>query len=545
MNSWPLPRRIQAGFALLVIVALFVGLLSLWRILGVSRNVAILADNAVPSIVAINRVIQTNLVAARASRRAMLDATDKPGSEGPALEATEQAIREGEQIVADYPRLILDDEERRLFSAAVSARDGLLEVIRAAVTLVRDRKVEETRVLLRDRLDPVVEDALEKFNAVVKFNSAAADREAFKARQNVQNSVLWILLTLGAALAVAALLAAVIVRAATAALHRISQAIEENVAQATTASSQLSAASQALATGCSEQGSSVAETSASLEEMSTMIKSTADNAAKAKELAGQARSAAETGAETMVTMNEAMRAIEASSAEVAKIVKNIDEIAFQTNILALNAAVEAARAGEAGAGFAVVADEVRALAQRSAAAARETADRIDTAIAKSRHGSASCGRVGESLAEIAAKVSAADVLVAEIATAAHEQTQGIRQIGRAMTQLDNVTRGIAGRAEESASAAVELSGQAQHMQESVDFLRGFVGSGRRLVATTSGDSAARGPAVAGGQRGDGRPSSASPGTAPGTMPRPPAVRIPMPGDAATPHDPEDRHFSNF
>ena len=101
-----------------------------------------------------------------------------------------------------------------------------------------------------------------------------------------------------------------------------------------------------------------------------MIRSTADNASRAKDLANQARTAAETGSRTMVAMNEAMTAIEVSSAEVAKIVKNIDEIAFQTNILALNAAVEAARAGEAGAGFAVVADEVRSLAQRSAAAAR-------------------------------------------------------------------------------------------------------------------------------------------------------------------------------
>jgi len=120
--------------------------------------------------------------------------------------------------------------------------------------------------------------------------------------------------------------------------------------------------------------------------MSAMIRSTAGNAAQAKDLAVQARSAAEAGARTMLDMNAAMRAIEDSSAEVAKIVKDIDEIAFQTNILALNAAVEAARAGTAGAGFAVVADEVRSLAQRSAAAARETAAKIEAAIASSRLG---------------------------------------------------------------------------------------------------------------------------------------------------------------
>ena len=538
MKSWPLPRRIEAGFALLVLVAVFVGLLSLWRIRGISGNVSVMAENSVPSVVTTNRIIQTNLIAARAARRAMLDATDKPGSEGPAIEATERVIREGNELVAAYPALIVNDTERKLFRDAVAARDGLMEVIQGGLKLIRDGKADESRVVLRDKLDPAVEATLEKFNEVVKFNADVADLQAELARENVRSSFLAIALTLGASLVIAALLASLIVRAASRALLVISEAIEGNATQTSTASGQLSSASRALATGCSEQGSSVAETSASLEQMSTMIKSTADNAAKAKELAGQARAAAETGAETMLTMNEAMKAIETSSAEVAKIVKNIDEIAFQTNILALNAAVEAARAGDAGAGFAVVADEVRALAQRSAAAARETADRIEAAIAKSRHGSASCGRVGESLAEIAEKVSAADVLVAEIATAAHEQTQGIRQIGLAMTQLDNVTRGIASRAEESASAAVELSGQAHLMQESVEFLRGFVASRRPRGTVTERKPAAL-PAV---EPTAVRTLSGHPAGAPAV---PASLRIPMPGDAGMHHDAEDRHFTNF
>jgi methyl-accepting chemotaxis protein len=297
--------------------------------------------------------------------------------------------------------------------------------------------------------------------------------------------------------------------------------------------------SQAFATGCSEQGSSVAQTSAALEEMSTMIRSTADNAAKAKDLAAQARQAADTGAATMVAMNEAMSAIEASSAEVAKIVKNIDEIAFQTNILALNAAVEAARAGEAGAGFAVVADEVRSLAQRSAAAARETADKIETAIAKSRHGSASCDRVGDSLGEIAEKVTAADNLVAEIATAAREQTHGIKQIGVAMNQMDSITRGNAARAEETASAAAELHSQAHLMQEGVDHLRRLLGGsaaapGLPAPAAASSRPAARLPAPI-------RPAAPRPPVAQAAAP----ICIPMPGDATPSRDEEDRNFRNF
>jgi methyl-accepting chemotaxis protein len=570
MNFWTLPRRIQAGFATLVLLTAFVGALCLWRINGIGRNVDMMANNSVPSVVSINRVIQTNFIAARSARRAMLDAAENMAAARSVIEDCERVIHEGDELIAAYPALLVDDEERRLFRDAVPARDRLLEVVRGAMVLIGDGKVAEAKVILQERLDSVIAEAQDKFNAIVKFNADRTDLEAAKARRNVQSSTLAVALTLAAATALAAALATLIVRSAARAMQGISAAIEGNATQTATASGQLSSASRALAAGCSEQGSSVAETSASLEEMSTMIKSTADNAAKAKELAGQARAAAETGAQTMVTMNEAMRAIEVSSGEVAKIVKNIDEIAFQTNILALNAAVEAARAGEAGAGFAVVADEVRALAQRSAAAARETADRIEAAIAKSRHGSASCGRVGESLAEIAEKVAAADSLVAEIATAAHEQTQGIRQIGQAMAQMDGVTRSNAGRAEETASAAAELNSQAHFLQESVDFLRGFfMGTARSgaagraagvrvgaaaepsprqfLPGPASRDAEQQGCAV--------RPTAASAERVGGSSaaPLPASVRIPMPGDAGAHRDPsrgsfrddEDRHFTNF
>ena len=188
----------------------------------------------------------------------------------------------------------------------------------------------------------------------------------------------------------------------------------------------------------------------------------------------------------MVEMTQAMAAIDTSSAEVAKIVKNIDEIAFQTNILALNAAVEAARAGEAGAGFAVVADEVRSLAQRSAAAAKETADKIEAAIASSRNGSQCSAKVGESLTQIAEKVSSTDALVAEIATAAREQAQGIEQINAAITQMDQVTQSNSASAEESASAAEELDAQAESLKDLVAKLRQLVGGKSNAIEPDAG-----------------------------------------------------------
>ena len=175
-------------------------------------------------------------------------------------------------------------------------------------------------------------------------------------------------------------------------------------------------------------------------------------------------------------MLQAMDAIKSSSADIAKIIKSIDEIAFQTNILALNAAVEAARAGEAGAGFAVVAEEVRALAQRSASSAKETASKIEVAIQNGNHGATISAQVAQSLGVIVEKARKVDELIAEIATASTEQSQGISQINTAVSQMDKVTQSNAASAEETAAASQELNSQSVTLQESVTNLRQLVGS---------------------------------------------------------------------
>jgi methyl-accepting chemotaxis protein len=177
----------------------------------------------------------------------------------------------------------------------------------------------------------------------------------------------------------------------------------------------------------------------------------------------------------MQTMSAAMEAIKVSSDDIAKIIKTIDEIAFQTNILALNAAVEAARAGEAGMGFAVVADEVRNLAQRSAQAAKETATKIEGAINNTAQGVQISTKVAEALNEIVTKARQVDELVAEVSSASREQTQGITQINTAVGQMDKVTQSNAASAEECAAAAEELNAQAETMKHSVGELLQLVG----------------------------------------------------------------------
>ncbi|MBI2517618.1 MAG: hypothetical protein HYV95_12010 [Opitutae bacterium] len=262
--------------------------------------------------------------------------------------------------------------------------------------------------------------------------------------------------------------------------------IAASAQQTSSAAGQISAAAQTLAEGASEQAASLEETSASLEEISSMTKRNAESAGEAKDLAAQARSAADTGAADMAVMKGAMDAIKHSSGEIAKIVKTIDEIAFQTNILALNAAVEAARAGEAGAGFAVVAEEVRALAQRSAQAAKETAAKIEDSVVKSEHGVSISAKVADSLQVILERARRVDTLVAEIATASAEQTQGIGQVNGAVAQMDKVTQSNASGAEESAAAAEELNAQSAELQRLVGDFQALVdGAGQPAAPRAS------------------------------------------------------------
>ncbi len=286
-------------------------------------------------------------------------------------------------------------------------------------------------------------------------------------------------------------------------VHAIALQLGAGADEVTAASSQVSSAGQSLAAGASEQAASLEETSSSLVELSSMTKRNAEHAATAKALAADTRIAADAGTVDMQQMSTAMSDLQKASASVASIVKTIDEIAFQTNILALNAAVEAARAGEAGAGFAVVAEEVRSLAQRSASAAKETAATINEAVRMSELGTRISGKVATGFADIVERTRRLDTLVAEIATACHEQNEGIVQINSAVTQMDKVTQGNAASAEENSAAAEELNAQAVTLKSCVN----------ELLHIVNGRNSGSGPATRSDSRG-GRSAAMAPRAAP-------------------------------
>jgi methyl-accepting chemotaxis protein len=249
--------------------------------------------------------------------------------------------------------------------------------------------------------------------------------------------------------------------------HDLAQSIVKEAGQLVLSSDVVSNSSIVLSQGATEQASAIEELNVTIEGISAQTRLNAENAANANELAQKAKANAVNGNKQMKDMLVAMDNINESSKNINKVIKVIDDIAFQTNILALNAAVEAARAGQSGKGFAVVAKEVRALAARSAAAVNQTTEMIEGSIRKVEAGTRIAGETAKALTEILVQVDKAAELVSAIDVASKEQALGIAQIHQGMRQVSQVVQTNAATAEESAAASQELSSQSAQLKEQV------------------------------------------------------------------------------
>jgi len=254
-------------------------------------------------------------------------------------------------------------------------------------------------------------------------------------------------------------------------LARVVTRVRQGSESVATASAEIAQGNHDLSARTESQASALQETAASMEELGSTVRQNADHATQANQLAQSASTVAIRGGQVVAQVVDTMKGINASSRKIADIISVIDGIAFQTNILALNAAVEAARAGEQGRGFAVVASEVRSLAGRSAAAAREIKTLIGDSVQRVEQGSLLVDQAGITMTEVVSSIRRVTDIMGEISAASSDQSQGVSQVGEAITQMDQTTQQNAALVEQMAAAASSLKSQAQELVGTVAVFR--------------------------------------------------------------------------
>jgi len=486
MKNLKLRTKLYLVSALLVAVAITVGLLGLRGIRQTNLGLETVYNDRVVPLKYLKAIADDYAIA-------MIDAVNKCNAglmtAEQALEGIVSAQKSIQERWTTYMATTLTPEEAKLAAEAAQLfvpADQAVETLRLHLTGKSGLLTNSLQAFdgpLYTTIDPISSKITELVDLQLRVAAAeytdAHDRYEFLLRFTIGVLALGVIAGGGLSWSVTHHLSV--------SISQITETLSAGAEQTAAAAHQVSASSQSLAEGASEQAASLEETSASLEELSSMTKRNAESARDAKDTVSRTRGSADQGTMQMTAMQEAMQAINGASDEINKILKTIDDIAFQTNILALNAAVEAARAGEAGAGFAVVADEVRALAQRSANAARETAVRIDASVKRSRQGVQLSSEVAHSFTAIQDQIKHLEQLNAEIATASHEQSEGLSQINTAISQMDRVTQLNAAGAEETASASEQLNAQAETLKASVISLNRLVNgaSARTTLAMPS------------------------------------------------------------
>jgi methyl-accepting chemotaxis protein/methyl-accepting chemotaxis protein-1 (serine sensor receptor) len=459
--------------ALLIGLTIVLGIVTLVGLKSYDKSVHSLADDALAGVSACSKM-ESDFLEMRGDTWRHVASDDSSD-----MEHMNQEVQRLKSEIAsenkDVQSAIYADEERALnqrIDPALQRYYDLWEKVRA----LSDAKKNEEAYKMLIEGTAIYTDISNSIHAETEYNRTLGTKYTAEALATGARLrwLTWLLLFIAVGLGSGSLY--LFVRGLTHVLRQAVTELTEGAGQVASASAQVASSSQSLAQGSSEQAASLEETSASSEQITSMTQKNAENSSTAATLMTDVDQRVSEGNRTLEEMMQSMQEITGSSDKISKIIKVIDEIAFQTNILALNAAVEAARAGEAGMGFAVVADEVRSLAQRSAQAAKDTSALIEESITKSNEGSTRLQRVADVMRAITESTVKVKTLVDEVNLGSQEQARGIQQISKAITQMDQVTQSTAASAEQGASASEELSAQAEAMGQAVRKLSQMVDS---------------------------------------------------------------------
>jgi methyl-accepting chemotaxis protein len=382
-----------------------------------------------------------------------------------------ESEKKGQDLKAETTQLMADSSQnanKERLQAIIDAIDQCL----ASLSILRTN-IEQDTANRQQRLQNRGK-ALEGISNLSKSFEETTDNFAEQTILSVNKA--WAILLIGAGVSIILSIALTVflVRSIVGPLNEIIQILSEDSRSVDATAIELSQAAQKVAEGTTENASSLEETGAAIEELSSMTKSNSNNSHEALKLTDKASDSAKVSGESMEKAMEAMSQIAISGNEIGKIIKTIDEIAFQTNLLALNAAVEAARAGEAGAGFAVVADEVRNLAIRSAEAAKTTSSLIAKTIDNINLGTDLVRKTSENFGSLVESVQKVTEIINEVSEASEQQSQGIGQINVAVSEMDKVTQSNAAVAQQTASASAALTHSAAELDQYVVKLMGLI-----------------------------------------------------------------------
>ena len=397
------------------------------------------------------------------------------------VEVTRKAVAENEatidRLFSELDPLLESQSDRELASELRRKAAGAREVSEQIEQLIARQQMADALRLVSEKLMPEYEQLLKSARGF-SDDQRRRETETVRTALNAAENSRWLAFSFLSFTALAVVVLSLLFRRMLKELTSMATDVAHGAHQVAIAAEQVNSVSHSLAHGASEQAASLEETSASTEEINSMVHHNADNSQEAARLTGLAEKLLFEANSKLEQMLSSMKDISDSSEKISKIIRVIDEIAFQTNMLSLNAAVEAARAGEAGMGFAVVADEVRNLAQRCSQAARDTSTLIEESIDHARVGKIRVDEVASAMRQVTENSSVIGRLSRDVSTSSSEQARGIEQISKAIAQIQMVTQKNAASAEEGASAGAEMTKEAQHLQAAVTHLRGLLGIAR-------------------------------------------------------------------